>query len=67
MRLCWRMGIREIKVEQTDYSQTLEEKLEVLRLKVNEIIKELNKKHFMVEDNSPMEDTFDNIQKEDLK
>ena len=53
------MGIREIKVEQTDYSQTLEEKLEVLRLKVNEIIKELNKKHFMVEDNSPMEDTFD--------
>jgi len=56
------MGIKEIKVEQTDYSQTLEEKLEVLRLKVNECILELNKKHFMVEDNSPMVDTFGNKQ-----
>ena len=53
------MGIREIKIEQTDYSQTFEEKLEVLRLKVNECIQELNKKHFMVEDNLPMVDTFD--------
>jgi len=36
------MAIREIKIEQTDYSQTIEEKLEVLRLKVNEIVMELN-------------------------
>jgi len=36
------MGIREIKVEKTDYSQTFEDKLEVLRLKVNSIITLIN-------------------------
>ena len=39
------MAIREIKLEQTDYSQTMEDKLEVLRLKINEIVSELNKKN----------------------
>jgi len=36
--------IKEIKIEQTDYSQTTEEKLEVLRLKINELIRSNNEK-----------------------
>ena len=39
------MAIREIKLEQTDYLQTMEDKLEVLRLKINEIVSELNIKN----------------------
>ena len=35
--------IREIKIEQTDYSQTVEDKLEVFRLKINSVVKLINK------------------------
>jgi hypothetical protein len=35
--------IKEIEAISTNYEQTINEKLEVLRLKINEIIKELNK------------------------
>jgi len=39
------MKIKPIRKEPTEYTQTIEEKLEILRLKINEILRWINEKN----------------------
>jgi len=44
------MKIKPIRKEPTEYTQTIEEKLEILRLKINEIVKWINEMNYKLND-----------------